>query len=165
MVSGGSHFRYSDEVRNLVLIQLAAGVRPSEIADALGVSKPFISQVKTRSATDPEILRRNRRPRGRPPKIPDYALQGIKDYLAKYPAAERCEVLQDLKDRFGIDVHISTVGKLMQKLKSGKDRPTAASSSMAGQNASGHSHKQIDNPSKSPAASSTSRKRKADQTD
>ncbi|OCT47628.1 hypothetical protein CLCR_03685 [Cladophialophora carrionii] len=56
MVSGGSHFRYSDEVRNLVLVQLAAGVKPSDIAAALGVSQPFISQVKTRSAIDPEIL-------------------------------------------------------------------------------------------------------------
>src|ERR1700748_1894016 len=104
MVAGVPHFRYSNEVRNLVLIQLAAGVRPTDIADALGVSKPFVSQVKTRAAADPNIVERKRRPKGRPSKIPPYALEAIKDYIAKHPKAERAEVQDALKDRFGIDV-------------------------------------------------------------
>jgi hypothetical protein len=62
-------------------------------------------------------------------------------------------------------VHISTIGRLMQRLKSGEDRRTAASSTTAEQTASGRSRKQIANTSKITAASSTSRKRKADQTD
>ncbi|ETI27052.1 hypothetical protein G647_10151 [Cladophialophora carrionii CBS 160.54] len=166
MVSGGYHFRYSDEVRNLVLVQLAAGVKPSDIAAALGVSQPFISQVKTRSAIDPEILERNRRPRGRPPKVPDYAFQGVKGYLAEHPAAERRAIQQNLKERFNIDVHLTTIGRLVQALKSGKDRRTTNSSTITtGQTSSTRTPNEIDSTSNSTAASSTSRKRKANHTD
>ncbi|EXJ59841.1 hypothetical protein A1O7_03988 [Cladophialophora yegresii CBS 114405] len=165
MVSGGSHHRYSDEVRNLVLVQLAAGVKPSDIADALGVSQPFISQVKTRSVIDPEILNRNRRPRGRPPKVPDYALQGVKEYLATYPDAERKAVQHNLKERFGIDVHLTTIGRLVKALQSGKDCRAADSPTIAEQTSSPENHNQIDNTSNSTATSGPSRKRKANNPD
>ncbi|KAJ9611245.1 hypothetical protein H2200_004428 [Cladophialophora chaetospira] len=118
MPSGGSHFRYSDEVRNLVLIQLAAEVRPSDISNALGVSKPFISQVKARSKVDPEVLRRNKRPRGRPPKLQPYAVEAVRDHVAQHPKCQRGEVIEMLKNRFGLeDIHATTIGRLIRKLK------------------------------------------------
>ena len=116
MVSGGSHFRYSDEVRNLVLLQLAGGVRPTDIANALGVSRPFISQVKARGAVDPDLLKRSQLPKGRPPKIPPHAVEGLKDFVQKYPEAERAEIRDFLKEQFGVEVHLSTIGRFMQKL-------------------------------------------------
>ena len=121
MVSGGSHFRYSDEVRNLVLIQLAAGVRPTDIANALGVSKPFISQVKARSVVDPELLKNSALPKGRPPKVGPHAIEAIKDLIQQNPEIERVEVRDVLKRQFDIDVHVTTIGRMIQKLKKAEE--------------------------------------------
>ena len=117
MVSGGPHFRYANEVRNLVLIQLAAGMRPSDIAEALGVSRPFVSQIKKRSANDPEVQRRNQLPKGRPRKLPPYAVEWIKNYVETHPEAERMEIRNGLIEQTGIEVCVATVGRVMKKLR------------------------------------------------
>jgi transposase len=117
MVSGGSHFKYSDEVRNLILSQLAAGVRPTVIAETLGVSRPFISQVRARGALDPELLKENQPPRGRRPKVTRAAVERITEYVRENPEAERAEVREVVKNQFGIDVHLTTVGRIMRKIK------------------------------------------------
>ncbi len=136
MVSGGSHFRYSDEVRNRVLTQLEAGARPSDIASALGVSKPFISQVKTRGAVDPEVLQRRKRTRGRPPKLPPYAVEAAQEYMKKHPQAERSAVLDNLKEQFGIEVHLTTIGRLLRKFEKAGILPRRVSSTASAESTS-----------------------------
>jgi len=71
MPSGGSHLKYSDQVRNLVTTQLALGVPVNQVASALGVSYSFVSQLRSNADLPYFLVERPLARIGRPRTICD----------------------------------------------------------------------------------------------
>ena len=116
MPSGGSHPRYSRELRGLLESHLAAGVKGRDIVRALRVSESFVSQIRARfeifgttSPTHPGV-------QGHPRKIHHEAEEGIKDFLDEYPTTRLDEIEDFLADEYDIVVGLSTVSQCLKRI-------------------------------------------------
>ena len=117
MPSGGSHPRYSRELRGLLESHLDAGVRQRDIARALGVSKSFVSDMRLRfdvfGTTSPVYLGIQ----GRPRKIHHEAEEGIKDFLDEYPTARLDEVGDFLANEYDIEAGLLTISQCLKRIR------------------------------------------------
>ena len=107
--------RYSDQVRDMIQLQLCAGVRPSQVASNLNVSRPFISKLRARFDLPTEALSLLPR-RGQPRKVGSEAEEGLRDFLEEYPTARRDEACDFLRDEYGVDCSKWTVGRVIKRL-------------------------------------------------
>ena len=117
MPSGGSHPRYSRELRGLLESHLDAGVRQRDIARALRVSKSFVSDMRLRfnvfgttSPVYPGI-------QGRPQKIHYEVEEGIKDFLDEYPTTRLNKVGDFLANEYDIKAGLSTISRCLKRIR------------------------------------------------
>ncbi|RMZ81378.1 hypothetical protein DV738_g2263, partial [Chaetothyriales sp. CBS 135597] len=118
MPSGGSHPKYDQRMRYLIALYLEAGFRNTDIANTLGVSKSFVSTIKSNVSQYNNPSPPIGGIQGAPRKVSAAAEEGIVDFLREHPAAPtRDEVAQFLRDEYNIDISVTTVGRLLQRLK------------------------------------------------
>ena len=117
MPSGGSHPRYSKEVRDLIESNLHAGVLPRDIAKSMRVSKSFVSQLRSSYDVFGTVSPPHPGVQGRPRKVHAEAEEGVIDFLEEYPTARRDEVCDFLWDEYDIQCVPMTAGRVLQKLR------------------------------------------------
>ena len=117
MPSGGSHPRYSDQLRKLIEASIAAGVRTCEIASYFRVSEPMVSQLRGLYDTFGTVLVPALGVQGRPRKIHMEAEEGVVDFLEEYPTARQDEVCDFLLDEYDISTSPSLVCRLLKRLR------------------------------------------------
>lgn len=118
MPSGGSHPRKSKQIRFNVGAQLALGMRPLAVARANNVSASFVTQQRHRDELIAAGLPSgNVVVQGRPRAIHLAAQNAIREFLEDFPQARRDEACDLLRDEFDIDVHPTTIGRLLNKLR------------------------------------------------
>ncbi|KEF61444.1 uncharacterized protein A1O9_03010 [Exophiala aquamarina CBS 119918] len=94
MLSGGSHHGWHEEVRNIIKLQLEAGVPGKVIAHYNKVSTSFVSQMNVERKMGPELLEARRRSRGPRAKISPAANAALARILEEDPNALRSEAVE-----------------------------------------------------------------------
>lgn len=117
MPSGGPHHRYRDEVREIIKLQLEAGIPGKVIAHYNKVSPSFVSQMNVERKIHPEVLEACRRKKGPKALISPEANAALAKFMEKNPNALRSEAVELLRDKFDIDVSESTVSRAMKRLR------------------------------------------------
>ena len=116
MPSGGSHPKYSEQVRLLIESNLNVGVRPIDIAKRLQVSPAFVSRLRSNISLFGDVSPPPLSVQGRPRKIHSEAEEGILDFLDEYPTARADEVCDFLSDEFNIEVSTWTARRVLKRL-------------------------------------------------
>ncbi|RMZ75166.1 hypothetical protein DV737_g5420, partial [Chaetothyriales sp. CBS 132003] len=117
MPSGGSHPKYDQRIRYLIALYLEAGFRNTDIANTLGVSKSFVSTIKSNVSQYNNPSPPIGGIQGAPRKVSAAAEEGIVEFLKEHPTPTRDEVANFLRDKYDIDISVTTVGRLLQRLK------------------------------------------------
>ncbi|SLM38775.1 Winged helix-turn-helix DNA-binding domain [Lasallia pustulata] len=117
MPSGGSHPRYTDEVRNLIQDSVTAGARTCDIASYLRVSDSMVSRLRGFYETFGTVSPAHPGVQGRPRKIHKEAEEGVIDFLDEYPTARQDEVCDFLADEYDIHTTPSSVCRLFKRLQ------------------------------------------------
>jgi transposase len=117
MPPGGARPKYSDWVRELIQVQLASGVAPLDIANHFKVSNQWVYDLRRTYECFGTLWPPSIRVRGRPVKIHDQAVKGMRDFLDEYPGAFQDEIAQFLYDEYDIICTQSTVSRCLRKHK------------------------------------------------
>ena len=115
MPSGGSHGKYTLGCRRKLEQYLEIGLRPSDIAERLGVSRSWVSQLRGNYTVYGDVTPPHLSVQGRPRTIHKEAEEGVFDFMTEYPTAIQEEVVEFLRDEYDIQTSRQSVGRLMKR--------------------------------------------------
>jgi len=108
--------KYANSVRCTVETCLRTGVPPRQIADEVRVSFQWVYQLRKNLLAFDTVSPPPLSVQGRPRKIHHDAEEGVRDFLEQNPTAYQDEIAEFLESEYLIQVHRTTVSRLLKKL-------------------------------------------------
>ena len=107
---------YDISLRRLIGDNLEAGVKPTEIAQQLGVSNRLVTYYRKKLATWGDVVTPPIAPRGRKYKLHPAAVDAIADQLAVNPTMYLDELQVWLEEEWDIEVSLPTISRCLKRM-------------------------------------------------